>query len=931
MKYTFRIGIGNLLDDVRIFKDKIVSYPDGALKEAVGQSVTDFITVEKGQPMKISGIPDGGMVFVSYWGYDSAGEMAGSWGRDTDGFMNLPENVVSVRVGTETAHIRNLWLGVEQAVTPNYDDKLSISIEKESGEEFFRRKLGGKLTFFGHDYLLLDRQPFETEYLVHLDMDGKPYWRGKFVKTDCEWDADEMRCVVQPQPDDGYNEILDGIDKEVDIIKLAPEIARATLNKRPMVQMYLLGGDTITNIVGGSAWDNDVTETITDKEQFHTEPYGMYEDVFGVVGIKTSEYPEADGIYHGVLTPLDDPNAGRIYTGTLENKTNGFVVTLGFYKEVPPGSDPGYYNPKSVVTFSRKGTDLGFIQYVSPINGDTEVVVPLTPMGEAKGTAVATVRPHLRLFSRMLTASPFVTNTDGSTMEAKDIPAEDFGYPGHLLSSFVPLRMDTSYMVLSTDTVEEPTEYGQGGSDGYFVSPGKEYIPVCMESWVDVSVWIKYYDALRVLEQRNRTPFTLRHAYPLSSVISVVLNKIAPKVSHKPTEEYSRFLYSDSNPVSGSAFSLLVSPKTNVTKPYYSQEAKKGIIKLSEVTEMLRSCFQCYWFVEDGKFRIEHISFFQRGGSYDGGRTVGVSLPSMENPRNGKTWAFNTSVWKFDKYSMPERYEFGWMDDVSEAFAGEPVEMLSRFVDKGQTEDVTVSAFTTDVDYMMLNAEDIEQDGFALLAAAGFKPLLYNRHYDVRIDPVTGKRVAAPGFFVTSNDSETDKGFDVAPFGHYLLGHAYPGAWYDSAGKFIYGFVPAKEGEPEKIIAPERARYYIATFKTGESGNTFVPQQYEVPINAVYGYDKPVTVQNNILAFPTLQELYYERSFPSRKIRMNGLEKVLPFITPNKTQEVSVPALADPNPYSLVRTGIGDGEVSKISITLLSRMAKITLAYETDK
>ena len=926
MKYTFRIGIGNLLDDVRIFKDKIVSYPDGALKEAVGQSVTDFITVEKGQPMKISGIPDGGMVFVSYWGYDSAGKMAGSWMRDSDGMLDLPDRVESVRLGAETKLLGSLWFGVEQAVTPNYDDKLSISIEKESGEEFFRRKLGGKLTFFGHDYLLLDRQPFETEYLVHLDMDGKPYWRGKFVKTDCEWDADEMRCVVQPQPDDGYNEILDGIDKEVDIIKLAPEIARATLNKRPMVQMYLLGGDTITNIVGGSAWDNDVTETITEKDQFHTEPYGMYEDVFGVISLDSPDYPDAGGLYFGVLE-MTGGEPAYAYQGTLKSRTTRYTMNIGALSK-PGNPFPVYSNVIEV--FSPSGKKV--LHYDSGMTiGEAPEQVVLESVETGAAVTIASIRPLVRLFSRMLTASPETVNTDGSITESKSVPNDDFGYSGHLLPFFSPLKIDPSYIVFSDEASEEPTEYGQGGENGYFVSPGKEYIPVCMESWGLESVWIKYYDALRVLEQRNRTPFTLRHAYPLSSVISVMLNKIAPKVSHKPTEEYSRFLYSESNPVSGSAFSLLVSPKTNVTKAYYSQEAKKGIIKLSEVTEMLRSCFQCYWFVEDGKFRIEHISFFQRGGSYDGERMVGVSLPSMENPRNGKTWAFNTSAWKFDKYSMPERYEFGWMDDVSEAFAGEPVEMLSRFVDKGQTEDVTVSAFTTDVDYMMLNAEDIEQDGFALLAAAGFKPLLYNRHYDVRIDPATGKRVAAPGFFVTSNDSETDKGFDVAPFGHYLLGHAYPGAWYDSAGKFIYGFVPAKEGEPEKIIAPERARYYIATFKTGESGNTFVPQQYEVPINAVYGYDKPVTVQNNILAFPTLQELYYERSFPSRKIRMNGVEKTLPFITPNKTQEVSVPALADPNPYSLVRTGIGDGEVSKISITLLSRMAKITLAYETDK
>lgn len=66
---------------------------------------------------------------------------------------------------------------------------------------------------------------------------------------------------------------------------------------------------------------------------------------------------------------------------------------------------------------------------------------------------------------------------------------------------------------------------------------------------------------------------------------------------------------------------------------------------------------------------------------------------------------------------MPERFQFAWMDDVTEAFEGYPIEVNSKYVSPGRIEDVNVTGFTTDVDYMMLNPGAISQDGFALFAA----------------------------------------------------------------------------------------------------------------------------------------------------------------------------------------------------------------------
>jgi hypothetical protein len=117
------------------------------------------------------------------------------------------------------------------------------------------------------------------------------------------------------------------------------------------------------------------------------------------------------------------------------------------------------------------------------------------------------------------------------------------------------------------------------------------------------------------------------------------------------------------------------------------------------------------------RLRIEHVGWFKNGGSYGDGRVIGTDLTEDLNVRNGKAWAFATSEVKYDKEDMPQRYQYEWMDDSTEVFNGKPVNVLSAFVHEGKVEEVTVSGYTSDVDYMLLAPEMCSKDGFALLAA----------------------------------------------------------------------------------------------------------------------------------------------------------------------------------------------------------------------
>ena len=202
----------------------------------------------------------------------------------------------------------------------------------------------------------------------------------------------------------------------------------------------------------------------------------------------------------------------------------------------------------------------------------------------------------------------------------------------------------------------------------------------------------------------------------MANVIQLLLNQIAPGIIHEAVPEYSQFLYGDVNPIAGGWFRLYVTPKTNITTGDYTQPAMKAKTTLQQFTNMLKYCFQCFWYIDDGKFKIEHVSFFKNGMKYKGQPGFSYDTTLLQNIRNGKQWSFGQAEYTFDKIDMPERYEFEWMDEATKAFEGMPIEVMSKFVTADKKEDVTVSGFTSDIDYMLLSPDDITQDGFALSA-----------------------------------------------------------------------------------------------------------------------------------------------------------------------------------------------------------------------
>lgn len=600
--------------------------------------------------------------------------------------------------------------GEKTQVYPIYKDDLSLDYELESNQRFYRKKISGKLSFVRNDFALINSAAFNTEFKFTIEHSNdfgltfREIYKGKFYKTDCTIDEDNEKIEVQPSVDDEYNKVLAGLEKEYNLIELAPDNEFLTIYKRPLIQVYVPGDDVVTCFFNNYTFEIDVNSPVDDVTELASKYYFALSSRDAEVTLTAGAGAPDDlnGVYVGHIT-LDD-------SGIHESATF-----------MPEDEDIMYYLEYSataglqwVSTYTLKSKVTGSIVYQNQKNNRiTNETITLSAQG------FGTTTGDIKVYAIMARYLSDVDEVKG--VPTYDIPTDDIVADNKNYHKVLPYNVDTFY--ISNNYSDTPTQWGKADDGRYFLPPAGTttdvFYPVARSTWRNASVWFKFYWLNDSMDEDARKAYTLRDAATLSSTINVLLQQFAPGITHKGTAEYSQFLYADSNPLNGGIkqFTLLISQKSNIINGEYQTPAQNAPITLQQILNMLRDTFKLYWYIEDNKLKIEHVEFFRNGGSYSKNNVVSYDLTKLINVRNGKTWAFGTSNYTFDKEELPERYEFEWMDDVSTMFEGNPVEVLSPYVQEGKIEDITISNFTSDIDLLLLNPSEMSSDGFALFAA----------------------------------------------------------------------------------------------------------------------------------------------------------------------------------------------------------------------
>lgn len=605
--------------------------------------------------------------------------------------------------------------GTKQTVCPNYKDDLTLDYELETNQRFYRAKLSGKINFVRADYDIINNAPFDSEFFLYIEKSDdwgqtyNQYYKAKFMKTDCTFNDDDKLVTVQPETIDQYNDVLAGLEKEYNLIELAPQIEFLTIRKRPLIQIYVPGDSIVSCFLGGTNWEQDANATTDQNALIQTYHFALC-NILKEIQITSHGSPEViSGLYVGRMSTSVSPDE---FMGDLYPELNVNYYIHIAQKLVAGGLPIGLAG----VEIRRRSDDVAMFRFtkITQEPFDTlEFDLTAVEGSGATGTMHADMKSY-NIYARYLVDVDKIDDLDTYPLPSDDIVDNNRNYLWA-----IGYAIDVAF--ISKNFSDTPTEWGLADSGKYFAPPysiyGQTFYPIARSTWRYASLWFGFYLMDWILEEKARKAYTLRDAFTLSSCINVLLKEFAPGITHEATPEYSQFLYNTNNPISGQSFKLLISQKSNIINGEYQTPAQKAPVTLQQIMTMLRDIYKCYWYIEDGKFKIEQINWFRNGGSYGYNPIIDYDLTQLENVRNGKKLAFATSEYSFDKVDMPERYQFEWMDDVTTPFEGLPIEITSKYVTAGKIEEINISNFTSDIDLMLLNPGAISSDGFALFAA----------------------------------------------------------------------------------------------------------------------------------------------------------------------------------------------------------------------
>lgn len=604
--------------------------------------------------------------------------------------------------------------GTKQTVRPNYKDDLTLDYELETNQRFYRAKLSGKINFVRADYDIINDAPFDSEFFLYIEKSDdwgqtyNQYYKAKFMKTDCTFNDDDKLVTVKPETTDQYDDVLAGLEKEYNLIELAPQIEFLTIRKRPLIQIYVPGDSIVSCFLGGTNWEQDANATTDQNALIQTYHFTLC-NILKEIQITS----------HGSPAVISGLYTGRMATGASANNFEGKLypeLNVNYYIYISQKRIDGLPFGAVAVEIRKQSDDTVMFSYTKATTSPFDTLeFDLTAVegSGATGTMHADMKSY-NIYARYLCDVEKIDDLNTYPLPADDIVDNNRNY-----RRAIGYAIDVAF--ISNNFSDTPTEWGLADNGKYFAPPysiyGQTFYPIARSTWRYASLWFGFYLFDWILEKKARKAYTLRDAFTLSSCINVLLKEFAPGITHEATPEYSQFLYNTNNPISGQSFKLLISQKSNIINGEYQTPAQKVPVTLQQIMTMLRDIYKCYWYIEDGKFKIEQINWFRNGGSYGYNPIIDYDLTQLENVRNGKKLAFATSEYSFDKVDMPERYQFEWMDDVTTPFEGLPIEITSKYVTAGKIEEINISNFTSDIDLMLLNPGAISSDGFALFAA----------------------------------------------------------------------------------------------------------------------------------------------------------------------------------------------------------------------
>lgn len=563
--YKFGISDGNLFNSYGVEYGKAISASTGQSYDYSGYNATGYVDIGGCFAIEISAIYDGAFYDENQTFLSGIASRAGA-----TGVIMVPDNAKYVRLSVAVARWETYSVIGNIRCYPNYKDDLAIDYALEQNQEFYRGKLSGKLTFQRDDYEFIRSKAFETQFGVSffISYDGgqswTKYWSGQFWKTDCKFNEDDQTAIVTPNVNDRYNAVLAGMNKEYNLIDLAPVIQPVKLDKRPMIQVYVPGQTVIGCFLSGMWWEQEC-DAVNDESALENTYHFSKNKTARIVEVTQQGTPVIPEMYFG------EPYSG---TGTTD-----YVKGAYKFEHIYVSQSGGAAEYFRIIRVSD-GQLMWWVGFVNQAPKTYPIELTLNPVDGSGATGDIKLYIHdVSVFARYVTDVEQALGLNTYPIPDDDIVENNRNYH-YVIGYYFPNTIWISDYLTTTPTkwgIYQPGLYYDAGipaSVGY----GDAY-PIARAAWSRISFWFVFDVFDWISEQYWRKEYTLKDAFPIWSVISVLLAKVAPGITHDGTTDYSQFLY-DTNPIANIDQRLFITQKSNLIASGYDQPAQKAPIPL---------------------------------------------------------------------------------------------------------------------------------------------------------------------------------------------------------------------------------------------------------------------------------------------------------------------------------------------------------------
>lgn len=605
--------------------------------------------------------------------------------------------------------------GAVRATHPIFNDDIQLQYKREDNQIFSRETIDGTIHFVREDFDFIERCGAETEFTLRVYREDTFLGESKFFKSDCEFDYDSRIVDVKLTTKDRYEKILGHLDDTFNLVNLAPTIEALSVPQRGVLQFYMVNDIKVTNVVGSIDYEVDATPP-ENPEDYAGKVYDNH-----LIDITEDDIldPSYIGIVGRYIGNLQDPNGVAFNEDKSLKIVHSFRQVGGSYYHYLELFDT--YNEAIICTSQGTGLFPSHIQFLVP-------QVAFTPV--TKSIIIQNRSIYGRILHNNASAQVKVRRAD-----LDDITDANKNY--EWVTPMGQLGALTNRFIVSMDTQDAPTKWGRNSLGKYFVEPSipvgfgttAHLVPIGHSLWSPASYWfVSDRPLASQIDADYSVAFTLKDTYPLWSVIKVLLGKVDDSLSFANDDAHSIFFnselgipegFEDKGWVRSFNDGIYLAPITNLKKTRYEQAAQRGDISLGQVFEMLRKVFQCYWWIDDDKLRIEHISYFKNNHSYIEGEVAPtIDVTKIRNPRLDLAWTHETNKITFDKGRCPKRYEFGWSEESTAPFKGYPIDIRDKHLNEDASEDAIVNGFVSDLDLVIITPNLVSDDCFALIQAS---------------------------------------------------------------------------------------------------------------------------------------------------------------------------------------------------------------------